>query len=360
MDAPTAAASAAPAASLLEWYARHRRVLPWRAPPGANADPYRVWLSEIMLQQTTVGAVIPYYARFLARFPDVVALADAAEEDVLAAWAGLGYYARGRNLHRCARHVAAAGGRFPADVASLEALPGIGRYTARAIASIAFGIPTVPADGNVERVVARLHAVTEPLPGSRRRLGALADLWQADPAARAAPSDFTQSLFDLGATICTPRRPACALCPWRPACAGHASGLAETLPRKDAKAARPLRYGVHFWLEDATGQVLLRRRPARGLFAGMAELPGTAWREAAWGVAEALRFAPAAADWRAAGHVRHVLTHLELHLDLFAARVTRLPAATPPDFSRDADLLGGEALSTVMRRCAALGLAALR
>ncbi|MBR0678488.1 A/G-specific adenine glycosylase, partial [Roseomonas alkaliterrae] len=202
------------AADLLAWYDRHRRDLPWRAAPGQARDPYRIWLSEVMLQQTTVAAVGPRYARFLARFPSVEALAAADWEEVAEEWAGLGYYARARNLHACARAVAAAGG-FPSDTAGLSALPGIGRYTAAAVAAIAFDAPVVPVDGNVERVMARLHAVETPLPAAKARLSALAAAFMAEPAARARPGDFAQGLFDLGATLCTPRRPACALCPWQ-------------------------------------------------------------------------------------------------------------------------------------------------
>ncbi len=346
----------APASDLLGWYARHRRVLPWRAGPGETPDPYRVWLSEIMLQQTTVAAVGPYFARFLDRFPDLRTLAEAPETAVLSLWAGLGYYARGRNLHACARRVTVShGGVLPADIASLERLPGIGRYTARAIAAIAFAIPCVPVDGNVERVVARLHGVEAPLPGSRPRLVSLATALGTDPAARAAPSDFAQALFDLGATICTPRRPACVLCPWRVPCEARRAGLAETLPRKAARKVRPTRYGVVFRLEDDAGNLLLRRRPPRGLFAGMTELPGTAWRAQPWSVRHAVdEAAPVdAVEWREAGTVRHGLTHMELELTVLAGR---LPAIACRDggFLHPADRLAEAGLPTVMRRCAAI------
>ncbi|MGE4049079.1 MAG: A/G-specific adenine glycosylase, partial [Acetobacteraceae bacterium] len=310
----------APAAALLHWYGRHRRRLPWRAEPGEAADPYRVWLSEIMLQQTTVTAVIPYYERFVSRFPTVAALAAAPLDDVLAAWAGLGYYARARNLHACARAVAASGG-FPRDVDGLRALPGIGAYTAAAIGAIAFGLPAVPVDGNVERVAARLFAIDTPLPAAKPLIRDAADRLGADPDARASPSDFAQALFDLGATICTPTQPACGLCPWMAACAGRRLGIAGTLPAKAPKRLRPLRFGVHFWLTDDQDQVLLRRRPPQGLLGGMSELPGTPWRDAPWAAEEALVHAPLPADWRPAGQVRHGFTHFELTIDLFAARV---------------------------------------
>ena len=341
------------AADLLAWYDRHRRSLPWRARPGETADPYRVWLSEIMLQQTTVVAAIPYYERFLTRFPTVVALAAAPLEDVLAAWAGLGYYARARNLHACAKAVVAAGG-FPCDLTELRALPGIGPYTAAAIGAIAFGLPVVPVDGNVERVVSRLFAIATPLPTAKPEIQAGAATLGADPDAIARPSDFAQALFDLGATHCTPTRPACALCPWRDCCAGRQAGIAAELPRKAAKKLRPLRYGAHFWLTDAADHVLLRRRPPHGLLGGMTELPGTAWRDAAWGEGETLRHVPMAASWRPVGEVRHGFTHFELRLAIYAARVDRIEA---DGFRRPVSALDEEALPSVMRKCVRLAMA---
>jgi A/G-specific adenine glycosylase len=343
-----------PADALLAWYDRHRRRLPWRAEPGEAADPYRVWLSEIMLQQTTVVAVLPYYESFLTRFPTVAALAAAPEADVMAAWAGLGYYARARNLHACARAVAAAGG-FPCDIAGLRALPGIGPYTAAAVAAIAFGVPAVPVDGNVERVVARLFAVSEPLPAAKPAIAAGAMRLGAQPAALARPSDFAQALFDLGATVCTPSSPACGVCPWLTGCVGRRQGIAADLPRKAPKALRPLRYGVHFWLTDATGSVLLRRRPPRGLLGGMTELPGTPWRGTRWPQAEWQAHAPMPADWRPAGEIRHGLTHFELRIDVLAACVPAIvPAIVSDGFLRDAGALAGEALPSVMRKCVAI------
>lgn len=335
-------------ADLLAWYDRHRRDLPWRARPGGEADPYRVWLSEIMLQQTTVAAVAPYYERFLARFPDVTALAAAPEEAVMQAWAGLGYYARARNLHACARTVAGQGG-FPRDVEGLRALPGIGPYTAAAVAAIAFGVAVVPVDGNVERVAARLFAIAAPLPGAKPLIAAAAARLGADEAARARPSDFAQALFDLGATVCTPAAPACGVCPFVAGCAGRRQGIAAELPRKAAKAARPLRHGAHFWLTDGR-HVLLRRRPPRGLLGGMSELPGTPLRAERWSVAEALAHAPMPAAWRAVGEVRHGFTHFELHLAVFSARVERIEAE---GFLHPVDALAAAALPSVMRKCVA-------
>ena len=335
-------------AELLAWYDRHRRRLPWRAPPGGTADPYRVWLSEIMLQQTTVAAVAPYYERFLARFPDVAALAAAPEQAVMQAWAGLGYYARARNLHACARAVAGQGG-FPRDVESLRALPGIGPYTAAAVAAIAFGVPVVPVDGNVERVTARLFAIEAPLPGAKAAIAAAAARLGEDAAARARPSDFAQALFDLGATICTPAAPACAVCPLLAGCAAHRLGIAAELPRKAPKPARKLRHGAHFWLTDGT-HVLLRRRPPRGLLGGMSELPGTPWRAQRWSQAEAMPHAPMPAAWRPAGEVAHGFTHFQLHIALFAAQVERIEGE---GFLHKLDALEAAALPSLMRKCVA-------
>ena len=321
--------------------------MPWRHEPGEAADPYRVWLSEIMLQQTTVAAVIPYFQRFVSRFPTVAALAAAEEAEVMAAWAGLGYYARARNLHACARQVAAIGG-FPQDVAGLRALPGIGAYTSAAIAAIAFGVPVVPVDGNVERVAARLAAITLPLPAARTAIARAAAALADEAAARARPSDFAQALFDLGATICTPTNPACVLCPLTGVCLARAAGIAAELPHKAAKKPRPTRYGAHFWLTDASGQVLLRRRPPRSLLGGMTELPGTPWRSTRWTRAEAEAAAPAHAAWAPVGQARHGFTHFELLIDVYAAT---LPVIEADGFLRPIDALGGEALPTVMRKC---------
>lgn len=331
--------------------------MPWRALPGEMPDPYRVWLSEIMLQQTTVAAVKPYFDRFLALFPDVEALAAAPAEQVMSAWAGLGYYARARNLHACAKAVTALGGAFPRDLEGLRALPGIGEYTARAVGAIAFGLPVVPVDGNVERVTARLFAIDAPLPGARRTLAAKAATLNAAPEAQARASDFAQALFDLGATICTPRRPLCALCPWRPSCDGAATGAPERLPVRAAKAVKPERHGVHFLLRDRTGAIWLRTRPDRGLLGGMTELPGTPWTDAPWNVPgttgngqDALPFAPLAAQWRVVGTVRHVFTHFALTIIVVAADVQDF-SALRDGFAADETGLARHALPSVMRKC---------
>ena len=342
------------AADLLRWYDRHRRRLPWRALPGETPDPYRVWLSEIMLQQTTIAATIPYFARFLTRFSTVDALAEADVSDVMQAWAGLGYYARARNLHACARQVAVLGG-FPQTVKELRALPGVGAYTAAAVAAIAFGVPAVPVDTNVERVTARLFAVAKPLPGSRPAVAALAERLGEDGPARQRPSDFAQALFDLGATVCTPSNPACTLCPWTAACQARRLGLQDTLPRRTPKPARPVRHGVQFWLQDCSGQVLLHRRPPQGLLGGMLALPGTDWRQQPWTEAEALPYAPQPADWRLAGQARHGFTHFELLMDVLIATVPRIRS---DGIVRAAAGIEAE-LPTAMRRCVAVARAAL-
>jgi A/G-specific adenine glycosylase len=328
--------------------------MPWRALPGEFPDPYRVWLSEIMLQQTTVAAVVPYFERFLALFPTVRALAEADDGSVMAAWAGLGYYARARNLHACARAVVAGGGEFPRTVEGLRALPGIGPYTANAVAAIAFGDPVVPVDGNVERVAARVFAIQTPLPAAKPALAAVAATMNLERAAQSRASDFAQALFDLGATICT-SRPACGVCPWHAHCQGRVLGIAEALPRRTPKAVRPVRHGAHFWLTDQANQVLLRRRPPTGLLGGMTELPGTEWRAAAWPSPEAHSHAPMHAHWREAGRIRHVFTHFELHLDVYAAQVPHIQA---DGFLRPADALAAEALPSVMRKCVTVALGA--
>lgn len=336
-----------PARALLAWYDRHRRRLPWRAEPGSTADPYRVWLSEIMLQQTTVVAVIPYYETFVRRFPTVESLAAADLDEVLSLWAGLGYYARARNLHACARAVVARGG-FPNDIGGLLELPGIGAYTAAAVASIGFNVPTVPVDGNVERVTARLFALTEPLPGVKPAIRAAAEQLGRDADAAVRPSDFAQALFDLGASVCSPTSPACAVCPWMANCGARRLGIEAQLPRRAPKKQRPLRHGVHFWLADSAGNVLLRRRPMSGLLGGMVELPGTSWREGRWPQAEAASHAPMAADWQPAGQVQHGFTHFQLTIDLFAAQVATIEG---DGFVYPLARLHEVALPSVMRKC---------
>lgn len=343
------------AASLLGWYDANARVLPWRAPPDAASkglpppDAYGVWLSEIMLQQTTVAAVIPYYERFLARWPTVASLAAAPLEDVLHAWAGLGYYARARNLHACAQAVVRDhGGRFPATEAELLKLPGIGPYTAAAIASIAFGQRAVVVDGNVERVVSRLFAVEEELPAARPRLRELAGLLTPDLRA----GDYAQAVMDLGATVCTPRSPSCGACPLAHGCAARASGAPERWPLKAPKPEKPVRHGLVFWLE-AEGHVLLRRRPPKGLLGGLPEIPSSEWTGTPVGSGRHLMAqAPVEADWALLpGGVRHTFTHF--HLELGVARAV-LPRRINPErgFWHPVAQIEAAGLPTVMAKAA--------
>jgi A/G-specific adenine glycosylase len=348
-------------AALLAWYDGHRRTLPWRAAPGERGDPYRVWLSEVMLQQTTVKAVAPYYARFLARWPDVRALAAAPLGEVLKTWAGLGYYARARNLHACARAVVERhGGEFPASEAALRALPGVGSYTAAAIAAIAYDAPATPVDGNVARVIARLYAVAAPLPAAKPKISRLARALL--PPRRTG--DFAQAVMDLGATLCTPKKPGCALCPWSGCCAARARGDAEAFPRRTAKREGALRRGAAFVALRVDGLVLLRTRPPTGLLGGMTEVPTTDWVQdfdEHKALARARRLLPnkprRRIAWRRlAGVVRHVFTHFPLELSVYAAE---LPARTPaPAGMRWVALekLAGEALPSVMRKVVAHAL----
>jgi A/G-specific adenine glycosylase len=301
---------------LLAWYDRHRRDLPWRAKPGEAPDAYHVWLSEIMLQQTTVATVAAYYRKFLELWPTIGALAAAPREDVLKAWAGLGYYARARNLHACAKVVVdRLGGRLPDTEAGLAALPGIGPYTAGAIAAIAFGRKAAAVDGNVERVMARLHAIETPLPHAKPQIREL--VAEMVPDRRAG--DFAQALMDLGATICTPKRLNCMICPWTEDCLGSRAGIAGELPRRKAKAERPRRAGIAFWAERADGKVLLRQRPDKGLLGGMMEIPSTGWRER---IDHPESEAPLAATWlKTAKRIEHTFTHFHLELEIWSARV---------------------------------------
>jgi A/G-specific adenine glycosylase len=342
-------------ALLLAWYDRHRRKLPWRPPAGVRADPYRVWLSEIMLQQTTVKAVGPYFEKFAARWPDVAALARDSLDSVLRMWAGLGYYSRARNLHACAVAVARDhGGAFPDTEEGLRALPGIGPYTAAAIAAIAFDIRTMPVDGNIERVVSRLFAIEQELPQAKPRIQELA----ATLLGPSRAGDSAQALMDLGATICTPKRPACVLCPLGENCAARARGDQETFPRKLAKKTGALRRGAAFVVTRGD-ELLVRSRPEKGLLGGMTEVPGSDWL-AAYDDKAALKQAPAlkgASRWhRKTGVVTHVFTHFPLELIVYTATVP--PRTRAPDGMRWVPMatLAGEALPNVMRKVVAHGL----
>jgi A/G-specific adenine glycosylase len=353
--APAKAQDALLAKLLLDWYDRHGRDLLWRVRDG-RSDPYRVWLSEIMLQQTTVATVGPYFTRFLERWPTVAALAAASLNDVLVSWAGLGYYARARNLHRCAQMlVAQHGGRFPETEAALRALPGIGDYTAAAIAAIAFDQRAVVMDGNIERVMARLFAISDPLPAAKPRLKALAA--RLTPERR--PGDYAQAAMDLGATVCTPKKPACALCPWRPVCRAAAAGIAEALPVKAEKAVRPVRHGVAFWVQNESGAVLLRRRRAEGLLGGMMEIPSTPWRAAPWRWPDAGTEAPLRAVWRKLpGVVSHSFTHFHLELVVVSACLPGTPGTAGEWCALDA--LPHQALPSLMRKVARHATLAVR
>jgi len=357
-------------AILLSWFDRHRRVLPWRAPPGKVADPYLVWLSEIMLQQTTVKAVAPYFMRFVARFPSVAALAQADIEDVLRLWAGLGYYARARNLHACAKAVAARGA-FPDREEELLALPGVGPYTAAAIAAIAFDRKASPVDGNVERVVARLFAVEQQLPNAKPAIRKLA----ADLTPAQRGGDFAQAMMDLGATVCTPKAPACGRCPFAGSCAAHGRGDAETFPRKKKKPEGRLRHGAAFVAIRADGHVLVRRRAAKGLLGGMTEVPTTEW-SAGFVVTHAVADAPVfpaprragarkaatkaslKVSWyRVPGVVSHVFTHFPLELIVLRARLPKSTVAPQGMRWIDRKDIAGAALPSVMRKVVAHALA---
>ena len=336
---------------LLAWYDRHRRILPWRAVPRETPDPYRVWLSEIMLQQTTVKTVAPFFMRFVQRWPDVRSLAAAPLQDVLKAWAGLGYYARARNLHGCAQAVVKKhAGHFPPEQNALRTLPGIGPYTAAAIAAIAFDRPAMPVDGNIERIVARLFALEDSLPAAKAKIRKLAETLTL--ARR--PGDFVQALMDLGASICTPQRPACALCPLMDSCEARRRGDPESFPVRVAKRKGTLRRGAAFVALRADGMVLVRSRPSKGLLGGMTEVPTTEW-SVDFDARDALDAAPfKQAAWKKLrSNVTHVFTHFPLELVVYFAQVpanTRAPAGARWIQLRD---LAGEALPSVMRKVAA-------
>jgi A/G-specific adenine glycosylase len=343
VSAPPGSPGPAATARLLEWYDRYRRALPWRALPGETPDPYRVWLSEIMLQQTTVATVKAYFAKFTIRWPDVTALAAAEDQEILAAWAGLGYYARARNLIACARAVAAAGGRFPDAEDGLRALPGVGAYTAAAIAAIAFDRPAIVIDGNIERVVTRLAAIATPLPQAKAEIRAvLAPMVPAD-----RPGDFAQSLMDLGAGICSPRNPDCLICPLRPDCAAAKAGEQLKYPVKPAKKSRPIRFGNAYVVRDGKGRLLLGTRPGKGLLAGMAEVPGSDWTENK----SPPPASPINASWTALNApVIHVFTHFELRIMVHSARIADVIPAPAGLRWVAPEALSAEPLPTLMTK----------
>jgi A/G-specific adenine glycosylase len=332
-------------ARLLAWYDQHRRVLPWRALPGAITDPYRVWLSEIMLQQTTVQAVKPYFETFTTRWPRLADLATAPDQDIMKAWAGLGYYSRARNLLACARMVVERHqGRFPADEKALRALPGIGSYTAAAIRSIAFEQRAVVVDGNVDRVITRLFRIDQPVAPAKALIRSRADWMTPDQR----PGDHAQAMMDLGATICTPRKPACIICPLSEDCAARRAGDAEAYPVKAPKSEKPHRTGAAF-VAICAGDVLVRTRPPKGLLGGMTEFPGTEWL-AGTTLPVTATGAPFASDWRSCGSIRHVFTHFALELAVFRADLKARPAFDGQWVNLSS--LDTEALPTVMRKVA--------
>ncbi|WP_375310552.1 A/G-specific adenine glycosylase [Bradyrhizobium sp. A5] len=359
---PSQAETASRPLALLQWYDRHRRRLPWRAAPGEASDPYRVWLSEIMLQQTTVKAVGPYFEKFVARWPEVTALGQASQDDVLRMWAGLGYYSRARNLHACAVAVTRDhGGVFPDTEEGLRALPGIGPYTAAAISAIAFDRRTMPVDGNIERVVSRLFAVEEELPQAKPLIQQLAATLLANSIAgdeKSRAGDSAQALMDLGSSICTPKKPACSLCPLNEDCTARARGTQESFPRKAPKKSGTLRRGAAFVVTRGD-ELLVRSRPEKGLLGGMTEVPGSDWL-AGQEDATAKQQAPAMkglSRWqRKVGVVTHVFTHFPLELVVYTAKAearTRAPAGmrwVP------ISTLADEALPNVMRKVIAHAL----
>lgn len=331
--------------SLLKWYARHRRDLPWRAKKGEKPDPYRVWLSEVMLQQTTVATVSPYFLKFIARWPTLKHLADAQLDDILRLWAGLGYYRRAKMLHVCAREVVKKhGGVFSQDEKALLGLPGFGPYTAAAVVAIAFGISANVVDGNVERVIARIFAIKTPLPKAKAELRLLA----AGLVPQEKCGDYAQALMDLGATVCTPRNPKCDLCPWRGQCRALSEGIQGSLPRRAKKKAKPVRRAIAFALFTSKGEILLQRRPATGLLAHMMGVPTSPWVEGKRiSLKESLAYAPAKANWiMRKGIVRHVFTHFTLELSIAAAKTTKKGGGHWISLEK----LSNEALPSVMRK----------
>ncbi len=337
--------------TLLDWYDCQGRDLPWRQ----TRDPYKIWLSEMMLQQTTVPVVIPYYQAFLERWPKIGDLAAAALDDVLAVWQGLGYYARAHHLHRCAGIIQKDyGGMFPADQQALRALPGIGDYTAAALAAIAFNQPATVIDGNIIRVLARWWGLREPLPGLKKHLKPLA----GDLTPRERPGDYAQALMDLGAMVCKPRTPLCAQCPIQGFCRGYQNGHAPSLPIRPPRRQKPRRFGAAFWIADSQGRIYLYRRPTKGLLGGMMAFPSSSWEATPLSPRQALSQALLPLDWTPIkGHVRHSFTHFHLELSVFRGACS----------AAQADALNGgrwvhprhfaaQPLPTLMRKVAALAL----
>ncbi|WP_373236020.1 A/G-specific adenine glycosylase [Cohaesibacter celericrescens] len=342
--------------ALLDWYDRHHRDLPWRVSPadaalGVLPDPYHVWLSEIMLQQTTVGAVKSYFVAFLHTWPTIEALAAADEDDILRAWAGLGYYSRARNLHKCARSIVADhGGRFPQTIEGLKALPGIGDYTAAAIAAIAFDMPVAVVDGNIERIVSRLYRIADALPAAKKPIKQKMAI--LTPSER--PGDFAQAMMDLGSSLCSPKKPACVLCPFTSNCEAEMAGDMERFPVKAPKKQKPTRRGVAFLIRRTDGAIWLQKRPAKGLLASMAQVPTTDWSDKNTGeqfdLATALSHAPDGLKFhKKTGQVTHTFTHFHLLLDVYEATTSHKAPMADGWWSSPLDI-NGEALPTVFRK----------
>ncbi|WP_319531029.1 A/G-specific adenine glycosylase [uncultured Cohaesibacter sp.] len=355
-NAPAGTWGVPDAAALLDWYDRHHRDLPWRVSPpdaavGVVADPYHVWISEIMLQQTTVGAVRAYFEKFLTLWPTVDDLAAAEEDDILKAWAGLGYYSRARNLHKCARAVVDEhGGRFPATAEELKQLPGIGDYTSAAIAAIAFDEPVAVVDGNIERIISRLYRISDPLPAAKKPIREkMASLMPDD-----RPGDFAQGMMDLGASLCSPKRPACSLCPFTGTCEAERAGDMEAFPVKAAKKEKPTRRGAAYVIRRADGAIWLQKRPPKGLLASMTEVPTTNWSDKREGErfdpATALEVAPHGHSFRKrVGQVTHTFTHFHLELDVYEAQSEEKNPMDQGWWSKPEELMG-EALPTIFRK----------
>ncbi|MDI2091744.1 A/G-specific adenine glycosylase [Commensalibacter oyaizuii] len=302
---------------ILHWYDHHQRILPWRAKKGEAPNPYHVLLSEIMLQQTQVATVIPYFNRFIQDFPTICDLAKASLDHVMSLWTGLGYYSRARNLHQCAQQIVDQGGNIPTTINELKKLSGIGDYTAAAIYSIGFNQPAVPVDGNVERITARLFAIKESLPAIKPKLASLAKMLNQGQAAQERPGDFAQGLFDIGATICKPKNPLCLLCPLSAVCKACLDNIANDLPKRSPKAAKPIKYGISFFIQGSNNNVLFHKRPMKGVLAGTWQLPSTSWEEKVWDLPAGLKQMGYTGDWEYIGDINHVFTHFILKISLY-------------------------------------------
>lgn len=345
------------AKSLLQWYDRHQRTLPWRARHNEKPNPYYVLLSEIMLQQTQVTTVIPYFYRFIEHFPTLDQLAIADLDQVMAVWTGLGYYRRARNLHRCAQEIVQQGGVIPHTVEALKALSGIGDYTSAAVAAIAFHVPVVPIDGNVERLTARLFAIEDPLPQAKKRIDHLAKTLNKNDMAQQRAGDFAQALFDVGATICKPKNPSCLLCPLNKQCLGFQKNIAETLPKRAVKVSKPVRYGISFFVQDQEERVLFRKRSMQGILAGTLELPGTEWVNEPVSLQMKQKNMPYQGEWEEKGQMTHVFTHFILKITLYKMqKKIDLSCQRPEELWYDLQEMEHYPFSSLMKKLVKLAL----